>query len=249
VLQFERIKSPEGVAALREAAPDLIVTAAFGQILSGEILALPPLGCVNVHASLLPAYRGAAPIQWAIMRGETQTGVTIMYMNEGLDTGDIISLAAAPIPDDMTGGALYDVLAGLGASLLADTLPAILAGNAPHLPQDEAKASYFPMLNRALSVIDWDKPAREIRNLIRALDPVMGASAQMDGQTVKIWAAGVLEGCATPGLIVRAAAKDGIVVGTGEGLLRIDELQIPGTRRMPARAFLLGRQLPAERFA
>ena len=248
VLQFARIKSPEGVAALREAAPDMIVTAAFGQILSKEILGIPTMGCLNVHASLLPKYRGAAPIQWAIIKGEKQTGVTIMYMNEGLDTGDIISSVSVPIDETTTGGELYDTLATTGAALLIKTIEDIKAGQAARIPQDEAQASYYPPLSRELGHIDWTKPALEIRDLIRALNPVPGAYSVICDKTIKISAAEVAEGSAAPGKIDCADTKRGLMVGTGNGLLRITEMQAPGGKRMKPEAYLCGCAMPGERF-
>lgn len=248
VLQFEKIKSEQGVAALEEIAPELIVTAAFGQILSKRILDIPHLGCINVHASLLPRYRGAAPVQWAIIKGEKYSGVTIMYMNEGLDTGDIISSEAVPIGEETTGGALYDTLAETGAALLIDTLKAIKNHTADRTAQNEAEASYYPPLSRDMGAIDWCRPAKEIRDLARALDPVMGAYTQMGGHTFKIWAADAVQGSAAPGRVVCANAKDGLAVGTGQGLLRVRAMQAPGSRRMTPEEYLRGKSLPGERF-
>ncbi|MEL7604283.1 MAG: methionyl-tRNA formyltransferase, partial [Bacillota bacterium] len=242
--QFARIKSPEGVAALREVAPDMIVTAAFGQILSKELLDIPPMGCINVHASLLPKYRGAAPVQWAIIKGKKQSGVTIMYMNEGLDTGDMIASAIVPVGDDMTGGQLYETLSQTGAELLAKTLDDIVRGKATRTQQNEAEASYYPPLSKELGRIDWKKPANEIRNLIRALNPVMGAYSQICGNTIKIWAAEIAEGQSEPGKIDCADTKRGLVVGTGDGLLRITEMQAPNAKRMPPEAYLCGCAMP-----
>jgi methionyl-tRNA formyltransferase len=248
VLQFQRVRSSEGVEAIRDIAPDMIVTAAFGQILSKEILDIPPKGCLNVHASLLPKYRGAAPIQWAIIRGETQTGVTIMVMNEGLDTGDIISSVAVPIGEDMTGGQLYDTLALAGAELLVRTLDDSENGNAKRTPQSEAWASYYPPISREMGCIDWMKPAREIRNLIRALNPVPGAYAHICGKTIKIWAAEPEEGNGEPGAFDCADTKRGLVVGTGEGMLRITEMQAQSGKRMRPEAYLCGCTMPGNQF-
>ena len=248
VLQFARIKSPEGVAALRKIAPDMIVTAAFGQILSKEILDIPPMGCLNVHASLLPKYRGAAPIQWAIIKGEMQTGVTIMYMNEGLDTGDMISSVVVPIPDDMTGGQLYELLAWKGAELLTKTMGDIESGKAVRTPQIEADASYYPPLSKELGRIDWNKPSGEIRDLIRALNPVPGTFGQICGHTIKIWAAELLAGRGEPGKIDCADTKRGLVIGTGDGMLRITEMQAPNSKRMSPKAYLCGCTMPGEKF-
>jgi methionyl-tRNA formyltransferase len=248
VLQFDRIKSPEGVAALKALAPDMIVTAAFGQILSKEILSIPPLGCLNVHASLLPKYRGAAPIQWAIIKGELISGVTIMYMNEGLDTGDIIASRSVKIGSDMTGGELYESLAYLGANLLIETIQNIQNGTASRTVQDDAKSSYYPPLSKALAEIDWTKPARDIHNLVRALDPVMGGMAHMNGEIFKIWRTSVDTGSANPGYLLCCDAKTGLLVGTGKGLLRIEEMQAPGGKRMNPREYLRGKSLPGSHF-
>jgi len=243
VLQFQRIKSPEGVAALKALAPDIIVTAAFGQILSKEILDIPRLGCINVHASLLPKYRGAAPIQWAIINGETKSGVTIMYMDVGLDTGDIISAREVDIGEDTTGGELYETLADVGAKLLKETLPEIIDGTSGRTPQDHARSSYYPPLSKDLGLIDWTKSARDIRNLVRALDPVMGAYATVGGEVIKIWRAGIEQGMAEPGHIVKSDNKCGLVIGTGDGLLRVDEMQAPCCRRMTPKEYFCGKSL------
>lgn len=248
VLQFEKVRSPEGVEAIKSLAPDIIITAAFGQILPKAILDIPLLGCINVHASLLPKYRGAAPIQWAIINGEARTGVTIMYMDPGLDTGDIICSEAVPIRGDMTGGELYGELSILGAELLAKTLADIGSGRASATKQDESESSYYPPLSKELGKIDWNKSAREISDLIRALDPVMGTYTSAGGDTVKIWSASALPGSAAPGLFVSANAKDGLVVGTGEGLLRVEAMQAPGTKRMSPQEFFRGRNLSGDRF-
>jgi len=248
VFQFEKIKSAEGVAAIAGLAPDMIVTAAFGQLLSKEILEIPRFGCINVHASLLPKYRGAAPIQWAIINGESRTGITIMYMDEGLDTGDIIMSSALDIDEKTTGGTLYRKLAVLGASVLCDALKAIKDGSATRTPQDETQSSYFPPLSKKNAQINWNKSAREIANLVRALDPFMGAAAHMEGQPMKIWSAEAAEGDAKPGEIVCADVKTGLLAGTGDGLLRILEIQAPCCKRMPACDFFCGRKLPAKMF-
>jgi len=248
VLQFERIKTEQGVLALKEIEPDIIITAAFGQILSKEILELPPLGCINVHASLLPKYRGAAPIQWAIINGETKSGVTIMYMDEGLDTGDIISFADIDIDENMTGGELYEKLAISGADLLADTLKDIENGTAKAIKQNEDESSYYPPLSKELGCIDWTKSAKQIYNLIRALSPVMSAYSNIDGEIIKIWSSSVIDGSASPGEIVSADEKRGLVVGTGKELLRIEIMQMPGGKRLKPEDYLRGKKLPGELF-
>ncbi len=248
VLQFEKIKTEQGVAAIKKLSPDIIITAAFGQILSKEILDIPPLGCINVHASLLPKYRGAAPIQWAIINGEKKSGVTIMYMDEGLDTGDIISSASVIIDENMTGGELYEKLAEAGAGLLADTLVDIKNKTAPRSKQDESASSYYPPLYKGLGLIDWTKSSKRINDLVRALNPVMSAYSAIDGNVIKIWKASAIEGNAKPGEIVTANAKDGLVVGTGKNLLRIETMQAPGAKRMSPKEYLRGKKLPGERF-
>ena len=248
VLQFDKIKSEQGVAAITQLKPDLIVTAAFGQILSKEILVIPTLGCINVHASILPKYRGAAPIQWAIINGEKVTGVTIMYMDVGLDTGDIISFENVDIPDEITGGELYEKLAVLGAELLVKPLADIESGTAPRIAQNDNESTYFPPLNKQLGKIDWSKPAKDIHNLVRALYPIMSAYTFIGDDIYKVWKTNVEQGEAPAGEIITANQKQGILVGTGEGILRIEVLQAPGSKRMRAVDYLRGKSITAERF-
>jgi methionyl-tRNA formyltransferase len=248
VLQFDKIRSEQGVAALKALAPDLIITAAFGQILSKEILDIPTFGCINVHASLLPKYRGAAPIQWAIINGEKTTGVTIMYMDVGLDTGDIISKIPVDITYEMTGGQLYEILAERGAELLVKTLRDIQNGTSVRIKQNDSESSYYPPLNKELGRIDWTKPAEDTRNLIRALFPIMSAYTYSGGGVFKIWEASVEEGEALPGQIISADSKNGLLVGTGKGLLRIEILQAPGSKRMSAVDYLRGKSIKTEYF-
>lgn len=248
ILQFDKVKSEEGVNAIKRLEPDLIVTAAFGQILSKQILEIPKHGCINVHASLLPKYRGAAPIQWAIIKGEKKSGVTIMYMDEGLDTGDIIISRQTDIPDDMTGGALYEKLALIGADLLIEAIKGIENGKVIRTKQNDEESSYFPPLSRQLGLIDWKQPANDIRNLVRALDPVMSAYTFQGEEMYKIWKASTIEGKAKPGKLVEADQKKGIIVGTGSGLLKIEEIQAPCCRRMSSADFLRGNEFEAEFF-
>jgi methionyl-tRNA formyltransferase len=248
VLQFEKIRAQEGIDAIKAICPDIIVTAAYGQIVPKAILDIPRFGCINVHASLLPKYRGAAPIQWAIINGEEQTGVTIMYMDPGLDTGDIISSSSVPIGKEESGGELYERLSTLGADLLVDTLEKIENGTAGRKKQVDAESSYYPPLSKELGKIDWQKPAAEIHNLIRALDPVMGTYTMAGEDVIKIWSAQVLDGFADPGRLVHADAKNGLVVGTGAGLLKIDMMQAPGAKKMSPEEFFRGRKLSVERF-
>ena len=253
-----RVKRPEAVERLREEAPDLIVVAAFGQILSKEILDLPRLGCVNVHASLLPAYRGAAPIQWAVINGEEKSGVTIMQMDEGLDTGDILLQEEIPLFADETGESLYNKMAKLGGELLVKALPMIEQGTLTPVRQDDAASCYAPMLRKEMGNIDWTMPAVKIERLVRGLNSWPGAYTFMNGKMLKIWGAevcgaGVCGGAASaagePSDVPAAGAEPGTVVGTdkktiyvscGEGVLALTEVQYEGKKRMNTQAFLLG---------
>jgi methionyl-tRNA formyltransferase len=247
VFQFEKIKSPEAVSALRSVKPDLMITAAFGQILSKEVLDVPSLGCVNVHASLLPKYRGAAPIEWAIMRGETVTGITTMYTDVGLDTGDMILKERLEIGGEETGAELAERLSRLGAKVLKDTLMLIEAGKAPREKQDEASSSYYPMLKKETGLIGWDRDTESIRNLCRALDGGMGAYTLLNGEKLKIYRiSAAADGTpAVPGEVLRSSAKEGLVVKTGDGAAEVLELQLPGGRRLAAKEYLRGRGIPA----
>ena len=253
-----RVKRPEAVERLREEAPDLIVVAAFGQILSKEILDLPRLGCVNVHASLLPAYRGAAPIQWAVINGEEKSGVTIMQMDEGLDTGDILLQEEIPLVADETGESLYNKMAKLGGELLVKALPMIEQETLTPVRQDDAASCYAPMLRKEMGNIDWTMPAVKIERLVRGLNSWPGAYTFMNGKMLKIWgaevcSAGVCGGAASaagePSDVPAAGAEPGTVVGTdkkkiyvagGEGVLALTEVQYEGKKRMNTQAFLLG---------
>ena len=246
VYQPEKLRDGTALALLQELAPELIVVAAYGRILPDEILALPPKGCINVHSSLLPKYRGAAPINWAILRGEEETGVTIMDMAAELDGGDIILQRATPIGEGEDAAALYTRLAQMGGELLVEAVGQIQAGTAVRTPQDPAQVTFAPMLSKALSPVDWNRSAREIFNQIRGLYPWPGASTDaLTGETVKLWGAQVVEKRtdARPGSVL-AAGEQGIDMACGDGLtLRILELQAPGSRRMPAADFLRGHPL------
>ena len=244
--QPEKIRNnPEAVETIRGMKPDLIVVAAFGQIIPKEILDIPRFGCFNVHASLLPAYRGAAPIQHAILDGLKETGVTIMRMNEGLDTGDIVSFCEVPIEDDETGGSLFETLAEIGAALLIDTIPLVKEGIATYTPQPaESTTPYAAMISRKDGKIDFSKSASEIERLVRAMNPWPSAWTTLDGKTLKIWKAHVEKAdlAGTPesiGRIVRQDAR-GLYIQTGQGILVPDELQMEGRRRMSAAEFLRG---------
>ena len=241
VYQPEKVKNPEFVDILREINPDVIVVIAFGQILSKEILDLPKYGCINVHASLLPKYRGAAPIQWAVIDGEEETGVTTMYMAEGLDTGDVIDTAVIKLDEKETGGSLFDKLAIEGGKLIVETLSKLENGTATRTQQDDEKSSYAGKITKELGQIDFTKPAVTIERLIRGLNPWPSAYTTLDGKDMKVWDATVEEGNVTeqPGEIVEIA-KHYIKVATGENYLKINEIQLAGKKRMPMDAFLNG---------
>lgn len=246
VLQPERVREPEFIAYVRELKPDLIAVVAFGQILPPALLELPPLGCVNVHASLLPRLRGAAPIQRAIMNGDKVTGVTTMYMAPQLDTGDIILQEEEAITPEDTAGTLAGRLAQRGGRLLVTTLRAIAAGTAPRRRQDEASATYAPPLTRADEVLAWDEPAVSLANRVRALNPQPGATTWVKGNVLKVWRARpVLEAGGAPGQVLAVKGAGGILVGTGAGALLVQEVQPAGKRPMPAEAYASGYRVVA----
>ena len=242
VFQPAKLRDGEAYAVLKDLSPDLIVVAAYGKILPVDILELPPLGCINVHSSLLPKYRGAAPINWAILNGEDESGVTIMYMAEGLDTGDMILQEKTPITLEDTASSLHDRLADMGAELVVKAVSMLAEGSAVRTPQDDALSCYAPMLSKELSVMDWGRTARQLHDQVRGLAPWPSAITQLDGVRCKIWATtltGETSG-KVPGTIVQADKKAlKIVCGDGQ-VLRIDELQPDGKKRMAATAFLLG---------
>ena len=245
VYQPQRVKETEFIEKLKEMNPDAIVVIAFGQILPKAILDMPKYGCINVHASLLPKYRGAAPIQWSVIDGEKETGVTTMYMNEGLDTGDIIDKVVVPIDKKETGGSLFDKLAIEGGKLILKTLIELENGTAVRTPQDDSKSNYAGMFNKQLGKIDFNKSANESERLIRGLNPWPSAYTKMDGKTLKIWDADVddSENDSVPGTITEVG-KDFIRVATGKGSLKILELQLEGKKRMKTRDFLNGAKIP-----
>jgi methionyl-tRNA formyltransferase len=240
VLTPERIKENFFIETVKELQPDMIIVVAFGQFLPKALLDLPPLGCVNVHASLLPKYRGAAPIHWSVIHGEPVTGITTMYMDAGMDTGDMILKAEIPIGAEETTGELHDKLKTLGAQLLAETIRQIRKGTAPREPQKQAEASYAPLLKRETEKIDWGKSAKDIHNLVRGLNPWPGAYCLQHNKTVKIWKTR-LTGSETdiePGRIVDHSGI--ICVGTGSGELELLEVQPESKRRMSAGEYLRG---------
>ena len=254
VYQPAKVKTPEVIAQLRELRPEIIVVAAFGQLLNQELLALPPLGCVNVHASLLPKYRGAAPIHYAILQGEKESGVTIMQMGAGLDTGDMISKIIVPLAADETGGSLFDKLAEAGAKLLIATLPHIFDGTAVYEKQpEESPTPYAGMITKQMGLMDFSKSAAELERLVRGLNPWPSAFTFYNGKTLKVWESFVAESDdlnqAEPGTVVKADKK-GIYVACGEGVLVLSQVQLEGKKRMDADAFLRGCRIEAgNRFA
>jgi len=248
VLQPERMRHPEAIAELAKWQPDLIVTAAYGQILPKAVLDMPRLGCINVHASLLPRYRGGAPIHHAIMNGEQQTGVTIMYMAEGLDTGDIISKVEVPIRDDDNVGTMFDKLAQAGAELLIKTLPELIAGQAQRIPQLESEASYAPNITRDQEKLDWTRSARQLFDQVRGMNPWPVAHTIWNGEALKIWECQVLneDRLSTrrhePGTVLTVDPL-GIDVACGSGIIRITVLQPAGKKAMPVSDFVRGGKL------
>lgn len=243
VFQPTTLRDGEALAQLRELAPELIVVAAYGRLLPKEILELPPKGCINVHSSLLPKYRGSAPINWAVVNGDPETGVTVMHMAEELDAGDIIGQTTTPIDPDETVEAVHDRLAELGGALLIQVVSDLAAGTAQRVPQDPAQVTYAPMLSRELCPIDWTKSAREIHNKVRGLTPWPATSTDaFTEQPVKVYTVAETgaQTAKAPGTVL-AADKNGIDIACGDGMvLRILELQAPGSRRMAAADYLRG---------
>ena len=244
VYQPRRVREPEVFEILKELAPEVIVVVAFGQIIPQSILDLQPYGCINVHASLLPKYRGAAPIQWAVIDGEDVSGVTIMKMDAGIDTGDMISKVIVPITKEETGESLFDKLSTAGAKLLMETLPSLADGTAIYEKQPaESPTPYAAMIKKELGDIDWNKTAVELERLIRGLNSWPSAYTKVNGKTLKIWKAEVVmkktRDFVLPGTVLQADAK-GFLVQTGQDILSIQELQLEGKKRMDASAFLRG---------
>ena len=242
VFQPERIKREEGVAMIKSCAPDLCVTAAFGQLLSQEILDIPPLGTINVHSSLLPKHRGSAPINWSIIKGDPVTGVTTMFTDKGMDTGDILLTRETPIGPAENAGELTDRLAVMGAQLLIETIRAIEAGTLARTPQDHAAATYEPKMDKELGRIDWSKSAQELDWLVRGTTPWPGAFTTLGEQTIKVFELDILDGPASgaPGEIVAADAKRGLVVSCGDHDVALAQIQMPGAKRMNAKDYLRG---------
>ncbi|TCZ79427.1 methionyl-tRNA formyltransferase [Paenibacillus albiflavus] len=243
VLQPEKLRHPDSVEAIRQLAPDLIVTAAYGQILPKSILEMPQYGCINIHASLLPKYRGGAPIHYAVMRGDKVTGVTIMYMEAGLDTGDMIAKVEVPIGEDDTQGTMFSKLSFAGAELLKNTLPDLIAGNIEAVKQNDSEAIYSPNISREDEQLDWSKSARDLFNQVRGLNPFPGAFTKWNGEVLKVWASTVathvMGSEAAPGTVV-GQTDTGIVVQTGDGQLILTEIQPAGKKAMEVQQFLRG---------
>jgi len=244
VLQPAKIKTADFLEQIHSYSPDLIVVAAYGRILPKSLIELPTFGTINVHASLLPKYRGAAPIQWAVINGERQTGVTIMQMDEGLDTGDILLPGVVPIEENDTAGTLAIRLASLGGRLLIDTLNRLRDGTLEAVRQDDGQSTLAPPLTKENGRIDWSLPAFRISCLIRGLDPWPTAFSFLEKERIRFFKPSVLkdEVSAAPGTIIRAE-EDGLVVATGENQLLVSEIQREGSRRMTVRDYLLGHSL------
>lgn len=241
VYQPVKVREPEYLQLIRDLEPEVIVVAAFGQLLPKTLLDIPPFGCINVHASLLPKYRGASPIQAAILNGEDEAGVTIMYMDVKIDTGDMILWESIPIAEDETGGSLHDKLAHLGAKLLVKVLKQLEDNSAIRIPQDDSKATHVKMLDKNMGNIDFTQPAIIIERMIRGLNPWPSAYTKLNGKTLKLWSAKVVEfpEGGKPGEVIEVG-KDTIVVMTGKDALSICELQLEGKKRLTCDTFLRG---------
>ena len=246
IIQPEKVRTPETEAALAAFAADIFVVVAYGRILPQRLLDLPRLGPYNVHASLLPKLRGAAPIQWSLIRGESETGVSIMRMEAGLDTGPVAAVRALPIADDDTAGTLSEKLAALGAGLLSETLPAIAAGRVTLAPQDDARATLAPLLTKADGHLTFDRPARVVSAHARGVDPWPGASGMLEGAPLKLFAPRVVDASAEgrPGEVL-GLRPEGLEIACAGGSIAFAELQMPGRRRLPAAAVLAGHRIPA----
>lgn len=249
VYQPDTVKrNTEFIELIKSLKPDVIVVVAYGKILPKDILDIPKYGCVNVHGSILPKYRGSAPIQWAIINGEAKTGITTMYMNEGMDTGDMILKSEIEILDSDTYGTMYEKLKKLGGKLILETLEKIADGLAPREKQSD-EFCMAPMIEKEMGNINWNKSAREIHNLIRGLNPMPGAYTHIDDKVMKIWSSEVyedelvdLEGI-VPGTVLESNSKTGLLVATGKGILKILELQMPNSRRMLVNDYLRGNKI------
>lgn len=245
VLQPEKVRTGEFAERLRELAPDLFITAAYGRILPADVLSIPPLGCINVHGSLLPKYRGAAPIQWAVINGESKTGITTMYTDVGMDTGDMLLKGEIDISQDMTTGDLHDKLSDLGAEVLKETLKILKEGTLKREKQCEAEATYAPIIKKETGQIDWSKNSKDIHNLVRGTNPWPGAFTEYKGEKMKVWKTEMVKKDKSglkPGTIC-GVGKDGIIVAAGDGLVRILEVQFESCRKMCVEDYLCGHEI------
>ena len=241
VFQPATLKTDEAYEILCNLSPECVVVAAYGKILPQRILDLPPYGCVNIHGSLLPAYRGAAPIQWAVLNGDPIAGVTTMQMDAGMDTGDILLTSSCPVPPDMTAGELFDRLSAMGGELIVKTLQGLEQGTVTPVPQDASKATAAPMLDRSMSELDFTRPAGELHNQIRGLNPWPSAKTVIAGKTVKVHASQVLTGGGTPGLLKKG--KQLVVQCGNQTALRLTVIQPEGSRAMSDEEWLRGHPL------
>ena len=242
VFQPENFRSDEDVEALRQLRPDVVAVVAYGRILPQRVLDIPTKGCVNIHASLLPQYRGSAPYQWAVLDGLTETGVTAQHMALEMDAGDIIDVAKTPIGENETAGELLDKLAVLGADLLSRVLTKFESDDVAGVPQNEAEVSFAPMLDKAMCPIDWNKTARQVHNHVRGLHPWPVATMELKGQKFKVHATRIVEGKGNPGEIL-GLNKTGLVIACGEGAVEIQQLQAEGGKRMAAPDYFRGHPL------
>ncbi len=248
IYQPEKIrKNEEFIEEIRQLKPDVICVVAYGKILPKEILEIPNFGCINVHGSLLPQYRGAAPIQWAVLNGDKVTGVTTMYMDVGMDTGDMILKKETPIDDDETTGELWERLSKIGADLLVETLQKIEDGTAPKIPQGD-EFSLAPMLDKEMSKIDWDnKTAKEIKNLVRGLNPIMGTYSFLNDKKIKFWKVDVVNDNSFDGekngTVVKVDNKDGLFIKAKDGLIKVIEIQGENAKKMNIQDFLRGNKI------
>ncbi len=247
VLQPEKIKTPEFIEQIRALNPDLLITAAYGKILSKDLLEVPTKGCINVHGSLLPAYRGAAPINWAVINGEKKTGITTMFTDVGLDTGDMLLKKELEINPDMTVGELHDKMAVLGAEVLKETLIELKKGTLKRIPQQDSESTYAPMMNKELGLIDWNKTAQQVHNLVRGTDPWPGAYTFLNGNRMRVWKTSLTNEKSdshNTGQIIEVS-DDGILVKCSDEYILIREIQFDSSKRMNVRDYIRGHQIDA----
>lgn len=240
VYQPEKLRDGRALEIFRSLKPDLAVVVAYGRILPKELLEVPPFGCINVHGSLLPKYRGAAPIQWSVLNGDPSGGITTMYMAEGLDSGDMILQEETPIGENETSGELYERLSQMGASLLVETVKQVLAGNAPRIPQEESQATLAPMLEKSMGQLDFSKPAFAVHKWICGMNPWPAASTLLDGMPVKVYRSRIVQGEGEPGTILPGK---GLTIACGQGAVELLEIQAQGGKRMAAADYLRGHPL------